>query len=397
MKKITILALHLGYGGIERAIATLANTLINEYEIEIISTYKLYDKPCFPFHEKVKITYLIHNNLAKKVENYKILFFKFKWYTLWKELWKEYLKKGKIGSLVKDGVNGLLMYKKRKKEMIHFIRNCNSDIILSTRDMHNAWLSKYGKKEVYKIGWEHNHHNNNPKYIKKIVKSAQNLDAFVLVSKELYTFYKKKFQNKKCKIVYIPNAIDKVNQKSASLIKKNIITVGRLSKEKGHIDLIEIMDIVRKKTENFHISIIGDGPEREKIEREIQKYKLESKITILGFQKKEEVQKELLSSSIFLLPSYTESFGIVVLEAFAEGVPVIAFDSAKGALEMIQNGKNGYVIKNRDKQEMAKKICFLLNNKKKRKELGKNAKEVAKQYEAQTVKKKWVDLFEKEK
>ena len=49
MKKITILALHLGYGGIERAISMVANALSSEYNVEIVSTYKLYDKPIFSF------------------------------------------------------------------------------------------------------------------------------------------------------------------------------------------------------------------------------------------------------------------------------------------------------------------------------------------------------------
>ena len=59
MKKITILALHLGYGGIERCISNLVNSLCNDYEIEIISTYKLFDTPVFKIDDKVTIKYLI--------------------------------------------------------------------------------------------------------------------------------------------------------------------------------------------------------------------------------------------------------------------------------------------------------------------------------------------------
>ena len=55
MKKITILALHLGYGGIERCISNLVNSLCNDYEIEIISTYKLFDTPVFKIDDKVTI------------------------------------------------------------------------------------------------------------------------------------------------------------------------------------------------------------------------------------------------------------------------------------------------------------------------------------------------------
>ena len=59
MKKITILALHLGYGGIERAISMVANALSSEYNVEIASTYKLYDKPIFSLNENISVKYLL--------------------------------------------------------------------------------------------------------------------------------------------------------------------------------------------------------------------------------------------------------------------------------------------------------------------------------------------------
>lgn len=59
MKKITILALHLGTGGAEKAIASLANILSEQNEVEIISTYKTTEKPAFDINSKVKITYLL--------------------------------------------------------------------------------------------------------------------------------------------------------------------------------------------------------------------------------------------------------------------------------------------------------------------------------------------------
>ena len=65
-KKIAILSLHLGYGGVEKAITSLANSLAktNKYEIEIVSIYKLYEKPVFDINENVKVTYLLSSNLS---------------------------------------------------------------------------------------------------------------------------------------------------------------------------------------------------------------------------------------------------------------------------------------------------------------------------------------------
>ena len=57
--------------------------------------------------------------------------------------------------------------------MIEAIKNCDSDVIISTRDIHNNWLSKYGRDKTLKIGWEHNHHHNNKRYINKAVKAKK--------------------------------------------------------------------------------------------------------------------------------------------------------------------------------------------------------------------------------
>ena len=71
----------------------------------------------------------------------------------------------------------------------------------------------------------------------------------------------------------------------------------------------------------------------------------------------------LHESSIYLLTSYTESFGIVLIEAMSHGVPCIAFDSAEGARELIQSGQNGYLIKNRSYTAFLKKVEDLIKNK----------------------------------
>ncbi len=76
--EITILALHLGYGGVEKYLSSLCKMLEDNYEIEIISTYKVLDKPAFPFSNKIKITYLINDKpnkeeLKKAIKEKKII------------------------------------------------------------------------------------------------------------------------------------------------------------------------------------------------------------------------------------------------------------------------------------------------------------------------------------
>ena len=95
------------------------------------------------------------------------------------------------------------------------------------------------------------------------------------------------------------------------------------------------------------------------------------------------------------MTSYTESFGIVLLEASSFGIPCIAFDSAKGATEIIDNNWDGYLIKNRDKKLMAKKICELISSINRRLVMGSNAYKKASDYSMDKIKKEWIKIIEK--
>lgn len=393
VKKITILALHLGYGGIERAIASLSNSLIEDYEIEIISTYKLYDKPVMDFNSKIKITYLIESNLAKRVEEYKILLKQFHLIKLVKILYHDY--KFNIIRLINDTYKSIKTVINKKKKMINYIKDCSSDIIISTRDIYNLWLSKYGNKESLKLGWEHNHHNDDGKYIKKIVTSVQGLDYLVLVSKELTEFYQEQLKNSTCKCVYIPNSIDEIPENTSPLKNKNIISVGRLSKEKGYLDLIDVYKIVTEHFPDWTLNIIGDGVERKAIEEKIKQLDLEEKVILHGYQKRDYINEVLKKSSLYVMGSYTESFGIVLLEAFSYGIPAIAFTSARGANEIISNNWDGYLVENRDKVKMAKKICEVIGNYNRRFIMGNNASKKAEKFKTENIKEIWTNILEK--
>lgn len=379
MKKITILALHLGYGGIENCISNLANSLVDDYEVNIISTYKLYEKPVFKLNDKIKIKYLMTDLKPNKQEL------------------KQSLKKLKLITFFKELKKSLKILKLKKNLMIEAIKNCDSDVIISTRDIHNNWLSKYGRDKTLKIGWEHNHHHNNKRYINKVTKSVLGLDYFVLVSKDLTKFYSEKLKDKKVKCVYIPNSINFFPQEKAKLETENLISIGRLSHEKGYLDLIDIFKELHQKYPDSKLNIIGDGPDRKKIEKKIRDNKLEDYIILHGFQEKEYINKYLEKSSVYIMTSYTESFGLVLLEAFAYGIPCVAYSSAEGANEIISDNWDGYLIKDRDKNKMIKRICELLLNRNRRLIMGANGIKKAQEFNTQKTKQKWIEIINRKK
>ncbi|QYE97616.1 glycosyltransferase family 4 protein [Paraclostridium sordellii] len=378
MEKITILALHLGYGGVEKSIASLSNILVEKYEVEIISVYRLYDKPAFEIDRRVKIIYLLDNRLSPN-----------------KEEFKEAIKSKNIINILKEGIKSIKILKLKKSKMIKAIKNIDSGIVISTRVEHNELLSRFGKENIIKIAQEHTHHNNDKLFVKRLIDSCNNIDYLMPVSRELTEFYNNELKDKKTKCIYIPHSLDYIPKETSSLEYKTIISVGRLSKEKGYDDLIDIFKFVIEKKPDWKLNIIGDGDQRGILEDKIDEKNLSSSVILHGYRDKKYIESMLLKSSIYAMASHEESFGIVLIEAQSFGVPCIAFDSAKGALEIIENNINGYLIENRDKQEMANKLIELIENKELRDSMGKESKKNSYKFSKENISRQWFDFLER--
>ncbi len=375
-KRISIIALHLGYGGVENSISSIANMLCKNYDVEIISTYKLYDKPAFYLNPKVQIKYLITDIKPNK------------------ESFKNALKQRNLFSIIKEGLVSIKILYLRKYKLIKELKELQTDVIISTRYLHNKWVGKYANANTIKIAQEHNHHNNNKRYIHKLIKSIKNFDYLLPVSRELANFYSIKLKNRKIKVIYIPHALDNIPNRISDLESNNILSIGRLSPEKGFDDLIDVFAEVCHTNDSARLKIIGDGPERETLEAKIKRVNLTDKIELCGFKTKPEIESYMLNSSLYVMTSYTESFGLVLVEAESYGLPLLAFNSAQGANEIITDGENGYLIENRDINKMSSKISNLLNNKYLRCQLGSVGRQNSMNYSQEIICNLWINFLE---
>ncbi len=374
MKKITILCLHLGYGGIEVAVSNLANMLCNNYNVEIVSIYNIYGKPVYDINKKVIIKYLYDGGPNKKE-------------------FKESLKKLQLIKTLKEGIKSIKILKIKKNSMKNYIENCDSDIIISTRIEITEILSKYYKGKGILISQEHAHHNNNKDYINRVIKSLKNIDYFMPVSRKLTKFYKNKVKGN-TKVMYSPLCVDYIPDKETKKNNKNIVSIGRLSPEKGCLDLIDVFNLIHKEDSECVLHIIGDGEEKIKMQEKIKNLNLNDSVVLYGYKDKEFIREKLNDMSLYLMTSYEESFGLVLLEASAFAIPSIAFSSAEGACEIINNNVDGYIIEDRNKEEMKEKVLELLNDKQKLALFGHEAKIKCNEYSYEVVKEKWLGIIE---
>ena len=373
MKKITFLMLHLNYGGIEKQVTTLANNLVSDYEVEIISLYDIVEsKSFYKLDDRIKVKFIFP-------------------YGPNREELKNNLSKFNIKGLFREIKKGIKMIYMKYFGLKKVIQNINTDILISSRIEFSKQITR---DDSITISQEHSYIND-PKYLKKCKKAFKNIDYLVVMTKqakELYIKWLEKY-NLNTKVVVIPNMIDKnTTGEISSLDNGQMISIGRLEEVKDFKTLI-IMFSAIIKYHGMTLKIIGEGSQRQELEELIKKYELEKSVILTGRLDSDKIKEELLKSDIFVLTSKSESFSLALCEAMNYGVPCVAFDVDVGPREIIDNEKTGFIVPDRNISAMSKRIDELLNSKELRVKIGKEAHEKVARYYPENVVKMWYEIF----
>ncbi len=141
------------------------------------------------------------------------------------------------------------------------------------------------------------------------------------------------------------------------------ISVARINKVKGWILILDSFKIFNKKFPLSYLIYVGDGEDREELEHKIQEYNLGDKILVCGFQAPDKVAEYLNAADIFVVGSYKEGWSVSMLEALACGKPIVS-TNVSGAKDMILEGVNGFVIKERSPEifSLALERSLMLEN-----------------------------------
>lgn len=210
-------------------------------------------------------------------------------------------------------------------------------------------------------------------------------DAVTVISSEAYDYYTKLG----FKVSLVPNAIDisLLPQKKEKLYDKQIIFAGRLSKEKGILDLLEMS---KKLPKDMHLLILGSGPEEEKVR---EATKAQPNIHLMGYVPKERTISLMRGSDVLVQPSITEGISSTILEAMACNVPIIA-TNVGGNRELLTHDKNGILLEPHSPQQLLEEIIVLVGDKKKSEGLCKEAFSHVQKYDWSRVGKLYLDIYE---
>ena len=309
-KKILFILPTLTAGGAERVISFIAQNIDQDkYDSQLLVTG--YKKDSAYTIDKIRVTFLE----KKRVLNAAPKIF---WYLLKN---KPQVVLSSIGHL--NTVMGLMAPIFFNTEFI--IREAS--VISSMDEIHNQ---SPNKKKSFSIH----------AYLSDI--SYKMIDKIVCQSNDMAKDFINIYNVPKHKAFIINNPITNLSPLKTTNIQTNtpikFITVGRLSKEKGHIRVINLLSKLKFP---FHYTIIGDGPFKDDIFNAINANNLNEKITHIPFTS--EVSKYMAINDLFLQGSYVEGFPNTVLESCIVGTPVLAFNVPGGTKEIISHNENGYL------------------------------------------------------
>lgn len=280
------------------------------------------------------------------------------------------------------------LIKERKYNIIH--------VHLFPADIFSALASLFLPKDIVWIFSEHGAYNR-----RRTLKIFKILDNFtysrysniVCVSKQVELALLNWIPSNKGKTKVIPNAVPIPKFLNPCSVKTyDILFVGRLTKQKSVEILLKAIKILKNKhSGNLKIAIVGDGELKENLNNLTVELGVNREVKFLGVRK--DVKELMVSSKIFVLPSRWEGFGIVIIEAMSNMLPVIA-TNVGGIPELIENGKDGILVPPENPKALARAINSLLENEELQKKLSQTAyKKVREKYSIDTYSVRMLDFY----
>lgn len=341
-------------GGTERVGIMIANELANRgYDVSILSFWNNCN-PFFKINKNIKIDYLLD--------------------------YKE-------GKLYRTYVYPILKLRR-------YIKNNNIEILIDI----DTLLSKYSGYAVKNtkcklISWEHFNYyymlkDKNRIKAKKIVK--KNADKLVVLTKEDKKAHIENmgFNEESIEQIYNPSPFNIF--KNYKFDNKNFLAVGRLTEQKGFDMLVEAWRKVEKNNKEWTLTIVGDGEDKEKLQKQAQELK---NINFVG--RTNNVKEYYERASCYVLSSRYEGFPMVILEAESFGLPIISFDCKTGPKEMVSNEGNGYLVESENIDKLSDTLLKFINEKEKAEEMSLCSTDYVKKFNIKEIGDQWEKLLNK--
>lgn len=332
--KICFIVPDLNCGGVQRVSSELSNTLASSgHEVSIVLLFKSEE----PFY-----------SLDRKVN-----------YTMPNRKWN----KNTLG-LVRVMI-----------DLRHTILKINPDVVIAFHHRYNPFVLLsliFSGKRVF-VSDRCNPYNKLHPFFNEWMREIMYPKAAGLLVQTNIAAQVKKHLNKN--IYLLPNPIKQLQYTDNIVKEKIIVSVGRFDYGKGQENLIKIFYLLKEEIrKDWKLALIGDGPEKLRLEALVKDLDMSGRIEFLGARK--DVDYLLSISQIFAFASQEEGYPNALLEGMGMGLACISYDCCAGPSDLINDGENGFLVPLNDESMFVEKLSVLIQNEKLRKQFGEKAKEV---------------------
>lgn len=341
-------------GGTERVSAQIMNVLCDAYDVSVISLTEGQKRPFYAIDDSITRTSLFAEN--------------------------------------PDGVRQYFAIVRRLRK---FLREEKIDLLIDIDTVLDAYsVPAVRGMGVKLVAWEHfNFYETMGTKIRMPIRRhfTRKADAVVTLTQEDKEYYTQAFKGKtRIEQIYNPIAIPE-KPPEYNIYSKTIISIGRLARQKGFDFLIETAELVFAKHPDWEWLILGEGDQRQHLEAMLTKKRLDN-VRLVG--KVGNVEDYLSDAAIFVMTSRYEGFPLALVEAKAIGLPAVSFHCRTGPSELIEDGVNGFLIDCFDVEQMAERICELIEDRQKRLAFSARALDDTDKMDYERVTAQWKSLLE---
>ncbi|WP_037854434.1 stealth conserved region 3 domain-containing protein [Streptomyces sp. NRRL S-340] len=368
-------------GGTEQAVYTQATHLAPRHTVEVLSVFKTRERPFFSVDERVPVRYLVDR--TGKTERP--------------------VRDSDIGAEECRRLAGLpsdLISPKWEAtfdalsdvEMNRALRTLDTDILITTSPALMSAVADLVPSRVITIHQEHRPSQLRGGTGEPLLLRAPEIDALVVLTERTKQWLEESLGKAAPRLAAIPNAIPEGFRPRSSLTGKSIVMPRRLVPDKQVDHAIQAFAKALPEHPGWRLRIFGDGPQMSRLRNMVQGLGLHDSVEILG--PSQHMTEEWAKASLTMLPSQDgEAFPLVLLEAFAAGVPAVAYDIVTGPAEIIRHGVDGLLVAPNDIEGLSEAISRLMGDEELLRSYGEKAHEGSARFAADVIVKQWEELF----
>ncbi|QKG25110.1 glycosyltransferase [Actinomadura verrucosospora] len=379
--KITFLLLEAyAIDGTVRCTFTLADELSRRHDVEVVSVLRDRDKPVLPLSDRVRLRSLVDLRPGAAVP--------------WPNTARAERLMPEPSAMVHPEERSFNKYSAWTDDRLtRFLRRPHTDVLVTTRAGLNLAAARLAPRRVVVVGQEHLQLGiNEPGILAEIEEWYPRLDALTCLTDADRAAYEELLPAGALPVRTIPNGLPARVHPRSRQENRVVVAAGRVVWIKGYDLLIDAFAKVVEKRPEWSLRIYGDGPRREELRRRATRLGLYN--NVLMMEPTDDMEGELAKASVLAVSSRAESFGMTIIEGFACGLPVVAFDCPCGPREIVTDGRDGLLVPPEDPDAFAEALLRVIDDVERRRDMAMHAAAAASRFDIAVVAASWERMLE---